>query len=92
MRLAIGASLASLAIILLVIEQPDLIIAKKEDNNGLVQLAQKEFSVFLQHTAESAGKVSNVEFQTQVPILDLKFDHFFFTFSFIYHSERHQDP
>jgi hypothetical protein len=63
MSFNIVASLASLAIlVLLVIEQPDLVIAKKEDNNGLVQLAQKEFGVFLQHAADSASKVSNMDY------------------------------
>ncbi|KAG7669255.1 hypothetical protein Ndes2526B_g05555 [Nannochloris sp. 'desiccata'] len=53
----IVTSLSSLAIlVLLVIEHPDLVNAKKNDNNGLVQLAQKEFSAFLQHAADSAGK------------------------------------
>lgn len=67
----IVTSLSSLAIlVLLVIEHPDLVNAKKNDNNGLVQLAQKEFSAFLQHAADSAGKVNNIIIQSQIPILD----------------------
>jgi len=63
MPFKVVASLASLAIlVLLVIEQPDLVNAKKVDDNGLVQLAQKEFTVFLQHTADSASKVSSIEY------------------------------
>lgn len=50
--------MAALAVIVLLIKQSDLNVnAKSESNNGLVQLAQKDFGAFLQYATESAGKV-----------------------------------
>ena len=52
------STLAALAVIVLLIKQSGLNVnAKSESNNGLVQLAQKDFGAFLQYATESAGKV-----------------------------------
>jgi hypothetical protein len=52
------ASLVRLAVCFLVIKSSFPVIATANDNQGLVQLATKDFGTFIQHTAESAGNVS----------------------------------
>ena len=55
-------TLASIAILTFLLIKVDLAVCKKDENTGLVQLAQKDFGAFMHHAAESASKVNRASY------------------------------